>query len=337
MSPMSAEATVVRNYIDTLVNLPWSKRTKIKHDLAFAEQVLNQDHYGLDKVKDRILEYLAVQQRVDKVKAPILCLVGPPGVGKTSLGQSIAKATGRKYVRLSLGGMRDEAEIRGHRRTYIGAMPGRLIQALRQVDANNPVVMLDEVDKLGADFRGDPASALLEVLDPEQNNTFTDHYLELPFDLSHVLFITTANWLDPIHPALRDRLEVIELPSYTAMEKLQIARRFLVPRQLEEHGLKPKLVKFPEATLRHLIQDYTREAGVRQLEREIAALIRKAARKIAGSPGLARRLVITPDSLGELLGPTKFVSETAEAFKEVGIAIGLAWTPVGGEILFVEA
>ena len=337
ISPSVAEYTVSRNYLDWIINLPWTKSTEDKLDLLAAARILDEQHFGLTKVKDRLIEFLAVIKLKHKLKGPILCLVGPPGVGKTSLGRSVADALGRKFIRISLGGMRDEAEIRGHRRTYVGALPGRIIQSIRRVESNNPVILLDEIDKVGSDFRGDPASALLEVLDPEQNNTFTDHYLELPFDLSHVLFITTANWLDPIHPALRDRLEVIELPSYTAMEKLQIARRFLVPRQLEEHGLKPKLVKFPEATLRHLIQDYTREAGVRQLEREIAALIRKAARKIAGSPGLARRLVITPDSLGDLLGPTKFVSETAEAFKEVGIAIGLAWTPVGGEILFVEA
>ncbi|MEO8429093.1 MAG: endopeptidase La, partial [Verrucomicrobiota bacterium] len=337
ISPSVAEYTVSRNYLDWIINLPWTKSTEDKLDLLAAARILDEQHFGLTKVKDRLIEFLAVIKLKHKLKGPILCLVGPPGVGKTSLGRSVADALGRKFIRISLGGMRDEAEIRGHRRTYVGALPGRIIQSLRRVESNNPVILLDEVDKVGSDFRGDPASALLEVLDPEQNNTFTDHYLEMPFDLSHVLFITTANWLDPIHPALRDRLEVIELPSYTAMEKQQIAKRFLVPRQLEEHGLKPKLVKFPEATLRHLIQDYTREAGVRQLEREIAALIRKAARKIAGSTLLPRTLVITPESLSELLGPTKFVSETAEAFKEVGIAIGLAWTPVGGEILFVEA
>jgi ATP-dependent Lon protease len=258
-------------------------------------------------------------------------------VGKTSLGQSIADALGRKFSRIALGGMRDEAEIRGHRRTYVSALPGRIIQTLRRVDSSNPVVLLDEIDKVGSDFRGDPAAALLEVLDPHQNSTFTDNYLELPFDLSRVLFITTANWLDPIHPALRDRLEVIELPSYTPAEKLQIAKRHLVPRQLEEHGLKKKIVKFPDATLRRLIEDYTREAGVRQLEREIASLTRKAARQVISNKELHQPLVISPESLTEYLGATRFVSETAEQITERGIAIGLGWTPVGGEILFIEA
>ena len=335
--PGVAEYTVTRNYLDWIVNLPWSKSTDDKLDLDAAARLLETQHYGLSKVKDRLLEFLAVIKLKQRLKGPILCLVGPPGVGKTSLGRSVAETLGRKFVRISLGGMRDEAEIRGHRRTYVGALPGRIIQNLRRVESNNPVVLLDEIDTVGSDFRGDPASALLEVLDPGQNSTFTDHYLDLPFDLSRVLFITTANWLDPIHPALRDRLEVIELPSYTAAEKLQIARRFLVPRQLEEHGLKTKLVKIAEATLRHVIQDYTREAGVRQLDREIAALARKAARKIVTTGPLPRPLLITPSALQDYLGPARFISETTESFTEAGIAVGLAWTPVGGEILFIEA
>jgi ATP-dependent Lon protease len=335
--PAVAEYTVSRNYLDWIINLPWSKSTEDKLDLKAAEQILDEQHFGLNKVKDRLLEFLAIIKLKQKLKGPILCLVGPPGVGKTSLGRSVADALGRKFARISLGGMRDEAEIRGHRRTYVGAMPGRILQSLRRVESNNPVILLDELDKVGSDFRGDPASALLEVLDPQQNSTFTDHYLDLPFDLSRVLFVTTANWLDPIHPALRDRLEVIELPSYTPAEKLQIARRHLVPRQIEEHGLKKKLVRFPDTTLRRVIHDYTREAGVRQLEREIAALTRKAARKIATNGALSKALVITPQSLRDYLGPVRFVSETTEVFKESGIAIGLAWTPVGGEILFIEA
>jgi len=332
-----AEYTVTRNYLDWIVNLPWSKSTDDKLDLEAAARLLDEQHYGLTKVKDRLLEFLAVIKLKQKLKGPILCLVGPPGVGKTSLGRSVAETLGRKFVRISLGGMRDEAEIRGHRRTYVGALPGRIIQSLRRVESNNPVMLLDEIDKVGSDFRGDPASALLEVLDPAQNYTFTDHYLDLPFDLSRVLFITTANWLDPIHPALRDRLEVIELPSYTAAEKLQIAKRFLIPRQLDEHGLKTKLVRIPDATLRRVIEDYTREAGVRQLDREIAALARKAARRIVNTGPLPRPLLISPEILPDYLGPAQFVSETTESFTEAGIAVGLAWTPVGGEILFIEA
>ena len=335
--PAMAEYAILRNYLDWIVSLPWSKSTEDKLDLAAAARILDEQHYGLAKVKDRLLEFLAVIKLKNKLKGPILCLVGPPGVGKTSLGKSVADALGRQFLRIALGGMRDEAEIRGHRRTYVGAMPGRIIQSLKRVESNNPVILLDEIDKVGSDFRGDPASALLEVLDPRQNHTFTDHYLDLPFDLSRALFITTANWLDPIHPALRDRLEVIELPSYTVAEKLQIAKRHLVPRQLEEHGLDKKRVKFPDAALLRLIQDYTREAGLRQLEREIAALARKAARRIATKPSVAKAIVIGPDALPEYLGSPKFVSETAEAITECGIAIGLAWTPVGGEILFVEA
>jgi ATP-dependent Lon protease len=331
-----AEYTMTRNYLDWLISLPWSKFTEDKLDLAAASRLLDDQHFGLRKVKDRLLEFLAVIKLKQQLKGPILCLVGPPGVGKTSLGKSVADALGRKFARISLGGMRDEAEIRGHRRTYVGAMPGRIIQTLRRVESSNPVILLDELDKVGSDFRGDPASALLEVLDPSQNSTFVDHYIDLPYDLSRVLFLTTANWLDPIHPALRDRLEVIELPSYTAAEKVEIARRHLVPRQLEEHGLKKKLVRFPDSTLRQIIQDYTREAGVRQLEREIAALTRKAARKIVARH-LHLPLVIAPATLPSYLGPPQFTSETAERIDEHGIAIGLAWTPVGGEILFVEA
>ncbi|MEI8043076.1 MAG: endopeptidase La [Verrucomicrobiota bacterium] len=337
MPPAAAEYGIGRHYLDWILSLPWTKETADKIDLAEAERILNEQHFGLTKIKDRLLEFLAVIKRRKQIKGPILCLVGPPGVGKTSLGRSVADALGRKFARLALGGMRDEAEIRGHRRTYVGALPGRIIQTLRRVESRNPVIMLDELDKLGADFRGDPASALLEVLDPAQNNTFTDHYLDLPFDLSRVLFITTANWLEPVHPALRDRLEVIELPSYTESEKLQIARRYLVPRQLEEHGLSKLEVKIPDATLRRVIHDYTREAGVRQLDREIAALARKATRRIISNGEVAKPLVMAPDGLREYLGAARFVSESAETIKEYGIATGLAWTPVGGEILFIEA
>src|SRR6266478_9929736 len=336
MPPAAAEYAVTRHYLDWILSMPWTKETEDKIDLVEAERILNEQHFGLMKVKDRLLEFLAVIKRRKEIKGPILCLVGPPGVGKTSLGRSLADALGRKFARISLGGMRDEAEIRGHRRTYVGALPGRIIQTLRRAESRNPVILLDELDKVGADFRGDPAAALLEVLDPAQNSTFTDHYLDLPFDLSRVLFITTANWLDPIHPALRDRLEVIELPSYTVSEKLQIAKRHLVPRQLEEHGLARNEVRFPNATLRRVIHDYTREAGVRQLEREIAALTRKATRRIVSDGDLAT-LVLKPDALTEYLGAARFVNETAEAIKEYGIATGLAWTPVGGEILFIEA
>jgi ATP-dependent Lon protease len=337
MPPAAAEYAVTRHYLDWILSLPWLKETEDKLDLAEAERILNEQHFGLTKVKDRLLEFLAVIKRRKQIKGPILCLVGPPGVGKTSLGRSVADALGRKFARISLGGMRDEAEIRGHRRTYVGALPGRIIQTLRRIESRNPVILLDELDKVGADFRGDPASALLEVLDPAQNNTFTDHYLDLPFDLSRVLFITTANWLDPIHPALRDRLEVIELPSYTESEKLQIAKRYLVPRQLEEHGLSRQDVRFPEATLRRVIHDYTREAGVRQLEREIAALTRKATRRIVSDGHFPRPLVLKPDTLSDFLGAAQFINETAETIKEYGIATGLVWTPVGGEVLFIEA
>src|SRR5499427_5920362 len=337
MPPAAAEYGVTRHYLDWILSLPWTKETEDKIDLAEAERILNEQHFGLSKVKDRLLEFLAVIKRRKQIKGPILCLVGPPGVGKTSLGRSVADALGRKFARISLGGMRDEAEIRGHRRTYVGALPGRIIQTLRRVESRNPVILLDELDKVGADFRGDPAAALLEVLDPAQNNTFTDHYLDLPFDLSRVLFITTANWLEPIHPALRDRLEVIELPSYTESEKLQIAKQYLVPRQLEEHGLRKAEVRIPDTTIRRVIQDYTREAGVRQLEREIATLTRKATRKIVSNGHIPKPVTLGPDHLSDYLGSARFLNETAEAIKEYGIATGLAWTPVGGEILFIEA
>ena len=336
-SPAAAEYGVSRNYLDWILALPWQQETEDKLDLKVAEKILNEQHFGLEKVKDRLLEFLAVLKRRKAIKGPILCLVGPPGVGKTSLGKSVADALGRKFARISLGGMRDEAEIRGHRRTYVGALPGRILQTLRRIESRNPVILLDELDKVGADFRGDPASALLEVLDPAQNHTFTDHYLDLPFDLSRVLFIATANWLDPVHPALRDRLEVIELPSYTESEKLQIAKRYLVPRQLEEHGLTRSDVKFSDAALRELIREYTREAGVRQLEREIAALSRKAARKIVAKNGAAQMIKLESKDVKEYLGHAKFVLESAEKIDEIGIATGLAWTPVGGDVLFIEA
>jgi ATP-dependent Lon protease len=338
MSPAVAEYAITRNYLDWLINLPWNKSTPDTLDIEAATRILDEQHYGLEKVKERLLEFIAVIKLKQDLKGPILCLVGPPGVGKTSLGKSVADALGRKFVRMSLGGVRDEAEIRGHRRTYVGALPGRIIQSLRRAESRNPVILLDEIDKIGADFRGDPASALLEVLDPQQNNTFSDHYLDVPFDLSHVLFITTANWLDPIHPALRDRLEVISLPSYTASEKLQIAKRYLIPRQLEEHGLQRKQVKIADQTVRRLVTEYTHEAGVRQLEREIASLTRKAARKIVSRNGAdGEPIVIGPEALTEFLGHPKFISETKEKITDLGIAMGLAWTPVGGEILFIEA
>ena len=338
MPPAVAEYTMTRNYLDWLINLPWTKFTKDQFNIEDAARLLDRHHFGLAKVKDRLLEFLAVIKLKQQLKGPILCLVGPPGVGKTSLGKSVADSLGRKFARIALGGMRDEVEIRGHRRTYVGALPGRIIQTLRRVESSNPVILLDELDKVGSDYRGDPAAALLEVLDPAQNNSFTDYYLDMPYDLSRVLFITTANWLDPVHPALRDRLEVIELPSYTAAEKLQIARRHLVPRVIEEHGLQKKQLKLPDATLKKLIQDYTREAGVRQLDREIAALTRKSARKlVSAGHSLDESVAITPKELSDYLGPAPFVSELAERIVDLGIAIGLAWTPVGGEILFIEA
>jgi ATP-dependent Lon protease len=337
MPTAAAEYAVTRHYVDWILSLPWEKETEDKIDLKDAERILDEQHFGLRNVKDRLLEFLAVIKRRKQIKGPILCLVGPPGVGKTSLGHSVADALGRKFARISLGGMRDEAEIRGHRRTYVGALPGRIIQTLKRVESRNPVIMLDELDKVGADFRGDPAAALLEVLDPAQNNTFTDYYLDLPFDLSRVLFITTANWIEPIHPALRDRLEVIELPSYTESEKLQIAKQYLVPRQLEEHGLSRRDVRIPDTAIHRVIQDYTREAGVRQLDREIASLARKVTRKIVSNSRVIRPLVLKPGLLKDYLGAPKFLSETAEVIKEIGIATGMAWTPVGGEILFIEA
>ena len=335
MSPMSAEATVVRNYIDVLLSLPWSKKTKIKHDLALAEEVLNEDHYGLEKVKDRILEYLAVQQRVDKVKAPILCLVGPPGVGKTSLGQSVAKATGRKYVRVALGGMRDEAEIRGHRRTYIGAMPGKILQNLGKVGTRNPLFLLDEIDKLGTDFRGDPASALLEVLDPEQNHTFGDHYVEVDFDLSDVMFVATSNSMN-IPAALLDRMEVIRLSGYTEDEKTRIAIKYLLPKQMKNNGVKDEELEITESAVRDMVRYYTREAGVRSLERELAKICRKVVKGLLLKK-LAPKVVVTADDLPEFLGVRKYTYGSAANANQVGQVVGLAWTEVGGDLLTIEA
>ena len=317
------------------MNLPWATSTEDNLDIPHARGVLDEDHYELEKIKDRILEYLAVRQLKKDTKGPILCFVGPPGTGKTSLGRSIARAMGRKFIRLSLGGIRDEAEIRGHRRTYIGSLPGRIIQNLRNAGSNNPLFMLDEIDKLGADFRGDPASALLEVLDPEQNNSFSDHYLDVPFDLSRVMFVTTANLLDPIPPPLRDRMEVIELAGYTEEDKLEIARRHLIPKQIRENGLQPGQVNFTSEGLLHLIRHYTREAGLRNLEREIGSLCRKVARGI--TEGKTEPVTIDPEKVHELLGPERFFSEIAERTHEPGVAIGLAWTPMGGDIMFIES
>ena len=335
MSPMSAEATVVRTYIDVLTSLPWSKKTKIKHDLVNAENVLNEDHFGLEKVKDRIVEYLAVQQRVDKLKAPILCLVGPPGVGKTSLGQSIAKATGRKYVRMALGGMRDEAEIRGHRRTYIGALPGKVLQSLSKAGTRNPLFLLDEIDKLGTDFRGDPSSALLEVLDPEQNHTFGDHYVEVDFDLSDVMFVATSNSMN-IPAALLDRMEVIRLSGYTEDEKTSIAMRYLLPKQVKNNGVKPEELEVQEQAVRDIVRYYTREAGVRSLERELSKICRKVVKGIQLKK-MAAQVVVTPDNLNEFLGVRKFNYGRAEQQNQVGQVVGLAWTEVGGDLLTIEA
>ncbi len=335
MSPMSAEATVVRNYIDVLVGLPWAKKTKIKHDLGNAEGVLNADHYGLDKVKDRILEYLAVQQRVDKVKAPILCLVGPPGVGKTSLGQSIAKATGRKYVRMALGGMRDEAEIRGHRRTYIGAMPGKVLQSLNKVGTRNPLFLLDEIDKLGTDFRGDPSSALLEVLDPEQNHKFGDHYVEVDFDLSDVMFVATSNSMN-IPPALLDRMEVIRLAGYTEDEKVNIATKYLLPKQMENNGVKDTELLVTEEAVTDIVRYYTREAGVRSLERELSKICRKVVKGLLLKK-YTPLVTVNSENLNDFLGVRKYNYGRAEQQNQIGQVVGLAWTEVGGDLLTIEA
>jgi len=334
--PVSAEHGVIRAYLEWLAELPWSKSTEDRLDVPEAQQILDEDHYDLEKVKDRILEYIAVLSLKRDLKGPILCFAGPPGTGKTSLGRSIARALGREFVRISLGGVRDEAEIRGHRRTYVGALPGRIVQGLRKAKTRNPVFLLDEIDKVGQDFRGDPSSALLEVLDPEQNATFSDHYLEVPFDLSQVLFVATANWMDPVPPALRDRMEVIELPGYTEEDKLEIAKRYLLPRQRKANGIDSFSVEIPDDTLRVLIRSYTREAGVRNLEREIASLCRKLARRVAedGDPGAMR---IDPRDVAELLGPVRFEPELAERAGRPGVAVGLAWTPAGGDILFIES
>ena len=335
MPPAAAEYTVARTYVDWLIELPWAIATEDNLDISKAQNVLDEDHYDLEKVKKRILEYLAVRKLKADMKGPILCFVGPPGTGKTSVGKSIARALGRKFLRISLGGVRDEAEIRGHRRTYVGALPGRIIQGIRKAGSNNPVFMLDEIDKLGMDFRGDPSAALLEVLDPEQNYAFSDHYLDVPFDLQKVMFITTANILDPIPPALRDRMEVLELPGYTEEEKLKIAKNYLVSKQLEAHGLSEKSLKFEEAGLRRVVLEYTREAGVRHLEREIANICRGVARRVA--EGQKELTVVDAESVPSYLGSIKFFSEVAERTSTPGVATGLAWTQTGGDILFIEA
>jgi len=335
MSSMSSEATVVRNYLDWIFAVPWSKRSRAKKDLEFAEQVLNEDHYGLEKVKERIVEYLAVQQRQSKIKGPILCLVGPPGVGKTSLGKSIAKATGREFIRIALGGVRDEAEIRGHRRTYIGSMPGKIIQSMKKVKTINPLILLDEIDKMGQDFRGDPASAMLEILDPEQNDKFADHYMEVDYDLSHVMFLTTANTYNMPRPLL-DRMEIIRLSGYTEEEKLEIAKRYLLPKQLENNGLKKNELSVPDETIIGMIQYYTRESGVRNLERELAKLCRKALTRILKDKSTTS-VTIRVDDLEEYLGVKKFKYGLAEKEDQIGTTTGLAWTEVGGDLLSIEA
>src|SRR5215468_8345054 len=338
MHPDAAETATLRNYLDWMVSLPWTKSTKDNLDLTKAQQILDEDHYGLEKIKDRIIEHLAVRKLKKDTKGPIICFVGPPGVGKTSLGKSIARALGRKFVRMSLGGVHDEAEIRGHRRTYIGALPGQIIQGLKRAESNDPVCMLDEVDKLGRDFRGDPSAALMEVLDPEQNSTFRDHYLDVPFDLSKVIFIATANWMDPIPDPLRDRMEIIELPGYTGEEKIHIARKYLIPKQATEHGIKEgEQLEFTDAGLNEIIHSYTREAGVRNLEREIATIVRKQARRMA--EGQTDKLVVTPEVVREVLGVPKvrLEKEVAERVGKPGVSVGLVWTPVGGDIVFIEA
>ncbi len=335
MHPDAAESGTVRTYLEWIVDLPWSHRSQDNLDIEAAAQVLHEDHYDLEKVKDRILEYLAVRKLKDKMKGPILCFVGPPGVGKTSLGKSIARALGREFIRISLGGTRDEAEIRGHRRTYVGALPGRIIQGLKQAGTNNPVFMLDEIDKVGMDFRGDPSAALLEVLDPEQNHAFTDHYLSLPFDLTDVMFITTANLTDPILSALRDRMEIIQIPGYSEEEKLGIANRYLIPRQYEEHGISTDHLRLTEPAVQHIISQYTREAGVRNLEREIANVMRKIARRVA--EGQLTKVTVTPSNLNKYLGVPKFLPDEEQEIDEVGVVTGLAWTESGGDVLYIEA
>lgn len=335
MPPFNPESSYLRTYLDLMVDLPWSKKTKEKIDLKEAEKILNQDHYGLDKVKERIIEYLAVQKQVGKLKGPILCLVGPPGTGKTSVGQSIARAIGRKFVRMSLGGLRDEAEIRGHRRTYVGAMPGRIIQGINNAKVRNPVFMLDEIDKIGMDFRGDPSAALLEALDPQQNHAFSDHYLEASFDLSDVFFIATANVLDTIPPALRDRLEIIEFPGYSEEEKFHIAKNFLLPKLYKEHGLQKRALNITDSALFDVIRKHTREAGVRDLERQLASVIRKVTRKIVESSS-KKQIIVAGDTLHRYLGPVKYTHQVAEKKDEIGIVTGLGWTPVGGEVFSIE-
>jgi ATP-dependent Lon protease len=335
MPPMSAEATVSRNYLDWLIAVPWSRRTRERKDLLAAEKILNEDHYGLEKIKERIVEFLAVRQLVNNPKGPILCFVGPPGVGKTSLAKSIARATNRKFVRLSLGGVRDEAEIRGHRRTYIGAFPGQIIQMMKKAGTRNPVFLLDEVDKMSMDFRGDPSAALLEVLDPEQNHTFSDHYLDVEFDLSSVFFIATANVLHTIPQALQDRLEVLRLPGYTEREKVEIAQRHLITKQIKSHGLRESNIGFSEEALTELVRKYTREAGVRNMEREISTIFRKVARKVV-LEGKGYQTTVTPENVEVYLGVPRYRSSHQEEHNEIGMATGLAWTEVGGEILPIE-